>query len=463
MEVVVVAPAENQTGTSDSTTPGRAHLRRRRDPQRRRGHGGGRVPGRHHRRRPRRARPRTRPRRVRGQPGPERRPLAYLSGTVGAGRTAVRRGIPAVAGSAGLREDTDFEARGRRSSSTTSPSTAPSSPTAPPTDARRQHQHPRLHRRRRPGAARGRRWPPSSPRGSNPFETRLHASAPTTTPTDDVAAMVGRPRRPDPRPAGGTARLIGFPGPIGARAYPRGRAAPRPAEGLAREAHARAVRGRRPARRALVDRRLQGHHRRPPHRRGPDPAPPGDPHLRGRGPVRPRHHRPRLGRGDRQRRRDPRRAAVLEGHRAARSGSCSPCPGLARSEVADLPQGVRVSSEYPELTRRYFEKHGIEADIRLSYGATEAKVPDIVDCIVDGTETGRALRAAGLKIIDDVLTELHGAGRQPRRGRRPGQAPRHGADQDAARRRDGGAGQGAGEAQRGPSRPRPRSSRSCRR
>jgi ATP phosphoribosyltransferase len=73
-------------------------------------------------------------------------------------------------------------------------------------------------------------------------------------------------------------------------------------------------------------------------------------------------------------------------------------------DVTDLPQGVRVSSEYPELTRQFFEKHGIQADIRLSYGATEAKVPDIVDCIVDGTETGRALRAAGLKIIGDVLT-----------------------------------------------------------
>jgi ATP phosphoribosyltransferase len=71
--------------------------------------------------------------------------------------------------------------------------------------------------------------------------------------------------------------------------------------------------------------------------------------------------------------------------------------------VADLPQGVRVSTEYPELTRRYLERHGVEADIRLSYGATEAKVPDIVDCIVDGTETGRALRAANLRIVDDVL------------------------------------------------------------
>jgi ATP phosphoribosyltransferase len=72
-------------------------------------------------------------------------------------------------------------------------------------------------------------------------------------------------------------------------------------------------------------------------------------------------------------------------------------------KVEDLPQGVRVSTEYPELTRRFFAARGIEADIRLSYGATEAKVPDIVDCIVDGTETGRALRAAGLRILDEVL------------------------------------------------------------
>ena len=71
---------------------------------------------------------------------------------------------------------------------------------------------------------------------------------------------------------------------------------------------------------------------------------------------------------------------------------------------ADLPQGVRVSTEYPELTRRFFEAAGIEAQIALSYGATEAKVPDIVDAVVEITETGRALRAAGLRIIDTLLT-----------------------------------------------------------
>lgn len=72
--------------------------------------------------------------------------------------------------------------------------------------------------------------------------------------------------------------------------------------------------------------------------------------------------------------------------------------------LTDLPQGVRVSSEYPRLTEAHFAKHGIEADVRLSYGATEAKAPEIVDAVVDLTETGRALHAAGLKIIDEILT-----------------------------------------------------------
>ncbi len=75
----------------------------------------------------------------------------------------------------------------------------------------------------------------------------------------------------------------------------------------------------------------------------------------------------------------------------------------AAQSVADLPHGVRVSSEYPSLTERYFAERGIQADIRLSYGASEAKIPDIADCIVDITETGRALRAAGLRVIDTML------------------------------------------------------------
>lgn len=77
--------------------------------------------------------------------------------------------------------------------------------------------------------------------------------------------------------------------------------------------------------------------------------------------------------------------------------------------VEDLPGGLVVHTEYPQLTRRYFERHGIDATVELSYGATEAKVPDIADAVVEITETGRALRAAGLRIIETILvshTEL---------------------------------------------------------
>lgn len=74
------------------------------------------------------------------------------------------------------------------------------------------------------------------------------------------------------------------------------------------------------------------------------------------------------------------------------------------AQGSDLSDGVRVATEYPEITRRYFEKHGIRPDIALSYGATEAKVPEIADAVVEMTETGRALRAAGLKVVDTLLT-----------------------------------------------------------
>ncbi len=75
----------------------------------------------------------------------------------------------------------------------------------------------------------------------------------------------------------------------------------------------------------------------------------------------------------------------------------------AFQRVEDLPPGVRVTSEYPVLTKRFFAERGVDADVRLSYGASEAKIPDIADCVVDITETGRALRAAGLRVIDTIL------------------------------------------------------------
>jgi ATP phosphoribosyltransferase len=77
--------------------------------------------------------------------------------------------------------------------------------------------------------------------------------------------------------------------------------------------------------------------------------------------------------------------------------------------VKDLAAGVRVSTEYPGLTARFLRDHGVDADVRLSHGATEAKIPEIADAVVEITETGRALRAAGLRVIATILesyTEL---------------------------------------------------------
>ena len=81
---------------------------------------------------------------------------------------------------------------------------------------------------------------------------------------------------------------------------------------------------------------------------------------------------------------------------------------LARASAAG-GRRLRVSTEYPRLTTRALGAHGIDAEVSLSYGATEAKVPDIADCVVEITETGRALRAAGLRVLETLLvsrTEL---------------------------------------------------------
>jgi ATP phosphoribosyltransferase len=74
------------------------------------------------------------------------------------------------------------------------------------------------------------------------------------------------------------------------------------------------------------------------------------------------------------------------------------------NSIRDLPAGVRISTEMPETTRRFCEQHGVSARVFTSHGATEAKIPDIVDAIVDLTETGSSLRKAGLKVIETLLT-----------------------------------------------------------
>jgi ATP phosphoribosyltransferase len=76
-------------------------------------------------------------------------------------------------------------------------------------------------------------------------------------------------------------------------------------------------------------------------------------------------------------------------------------PANAASEI---PVGTRISTEFVGLTERYFADLGIQVKVIWSYGATEAKVPEIVDAIVDVTETGSTLRAHGMKVIETILT-----------------------------------------------------------
>jgi len=72
-------------------------------------------------------------------------------------------------------------------------------------------------------------------------------------------------------------------------------------------------------------------------------------------------------------------------------------------EVKDL-QGKRIATEAVGLTKRYLADHGVSAEIEFSWGATEVKAPELVDAIVELTETGSSLRANQLRIIDTVLT-----------------------------------------------------------
>lgn len=70
--------------------------------------------------------------------------------------------------------------------------------------------------------------------------------------------------------------------------------------------------------------------------------------------------------------------------------------------IQDL-EGKRIATEIVNTTNAYLAKHGITAQVEFSWGATEAKAPDLVDAIVDGTETGGSLRANKLRILDTVL------------------------------------------------------------
>lgn len=70
--------------------------------------------------------------------------------------------------------------------------------------------------------------------------------------------------------------------------------------------------------------------------------------------------------------------------------------------VKDL-EGKRVATELLNVTKKFLEDKGVKAEVEFSWGATEVKVPDLVDAIADITETGSSLRANNLRIVDTIL------------------------------------------------------------
>ncbi len=74
------------------------------------------------------------------------------------------------------------------------------------------------------------------------------------------------------------------------------------------------------------------------------------------------------------------------------------------SSARDIAPGSRITTEFPKTTKSFFDELGIDVEVHFSYGATEAKVPEMMDALVDLTETGSTLRRNGLKIVDTILT-----------------------------------------------------------
>ncbi|MHB8169308.1 MAG: ATP phosphoribosyltransferase [Thermoleophilia bacterium] len=73
------------------------------------------------------------------------------------------------------------------------------------------------------------------------------------------------------------------------------------------------------------------------------------------------------------------------------------------ARAGDIRPGSRVTTEFPNITKKFFEDLGTDVDVFYSFGATEAKVPEIMDVVVDLTETGSTLRRNNLKIVEVIM------------------------------------------------------------
>ena len=67
-------------------------------------------------------------------------------------------------------------------------------------------------------------------------------------------------------------------------------------------------------------------------------------------------------------------------------------------------EGKRIATEVVQLTKRWLKKHGVHAEVEFSWGATEVKAPELVDAIVELTETGSSLKANNLRIVDTLVS-----------------------------------------------------------
>jgi len=90
-----------------------------------------------------------------------------------------------------------------------------------------------------------------------------------------------------------------------------------------------------------------------------------------------------------------------QGRRPVRWVLAAPQDSEIRS-VKDL-EGKRIATEAVGLTQRYLDQHGVNAEVEFSWGATEVKAPELVDAIVEITETGSSLRANDLRIVETIM------------------------------------------------------------
>ena len=78
-------------------------------------------------------------------------------------------------------------------------------------------------------------------------------------------------------------------------------------------------------------------------------------------------------------------------------------PESSKIKSAKDLEGKRIATEVVNITKKYLKKNGVKADVEFSWGATEAKPPDLADAIVEVTETGSSLKANKLRIVETIM------------------------------------------------------------